>query len=1242
MNINKTKTIVGFELITIIMSLFSFSYIIELQSSYFEENVDDEENGILNKAITFVMKKIMDPIIPLVSASGHFSLEVTGCCKTSVDNEICSVVSRDSCEEGAEFQEGVLCEESAFCQRGCCFDESIGSFYPHVIETSCKDSWVANPTCDLPAADLGCCFLGTTSRFSTYGECKIDTENWALSNNAAVDWDGSISEFVCAIKGAFPTEGACILFDESCSIATIGDCFDSGGQFNEGYLCTAKVLNTVCEKTEETTCVAGKDGVYFVDSCGNAANIYDASKVNDQRYWEKIIFIDESCGYTNSNGNGGSLTCGNCDRFKGGICRDAFKDEINPEYGDNYCKPTECIVTNEFGTITYETGESWCDYQGKIGEGDDVVGSLHWINICNQGVVDTTNCGDYRNGICVQKNTFELGDTEVAFRGAGCATNNGDSCLALNQDEDGIEECEETLNCYIRHIEVSEFFQFDVCVPKYPRGFNVKSERSQAAATEICGFASLECEVVRELDFFGSCGIVANKECLTDKFAEEMNELCRGMGDCGADVNIAGRITENYKVYEDGERLFLRLGSVYKNSVRALSRNINGQVAEVEDYTPYLRAVGLGVDFDDIDVGSSRIDDEFLAQGGINFAAAGGAYGLAATYSAGYAAFVAGGDIVVPLSIAYQAELAGTSAVSSAGAAAFAAPAIGAAAGFIIGVLIADSLGLPGIAGIQMGVGAALIGAVAGYAAYIAYIGTAATIPVFGWIAAALGAILIGLSFLWGESCKNSDVKFTCEPWIPPTGGDDCELCNEDPNKPCTLYQCNSLGSACDLINRGSSEEACISDKDDGFAPTATPAVGNLFDGTKIESTNNGFRITDTDGGCLPANTPINIPITTNEEAICKYSLEQIEFEDMENFGSRFYTLEHSLVVPLPDPSHGRSQGLEFSEEFTIYIKCEDIFGHIGPVGSRYLTVDLCVDQGRDFTVPEVTGTSPGNGFSLGYDTNETDFLVTTNELSTCKWSKTDVRYSEMENEMECNDLIFRPSNPTGYLCSDILPLNEPINTYYIKCMDQPWLEVSDFESRNAMRESFIYTLKRPEEKIVIDYILPDREIITATDFTSFEIEIGTNAGGELHRCSYSISGFETMVPLFETGTSRTHIQTGLSRPVGNYHIYVECLDVLSGDTVQGETEFKITKDTTSPQIARIFQDENVLTVVTNEDAICKYMTTSCRYNFEDGIDIGSFRTHTITVTRGDSYYIKCKDEFENVPSSCSIIVRAV
>lgn len=118
------------------------------------------------------------------------------------------------------------------------------------------------------------------------------------------------------------------------------------------------------------------------------------------------------------------------------------------------------------------------------------------------------------------------------------------------------------------------------------------------------------------------------------------------------------------------------------------------------------------------------------------------------------------------------------------------------------------------------------------------------------------------------------------------------------------------------------------------------------------------------------------------------------------------------------------------------------------------------------------------------------------------------------------------------------------------------------------------------------------------------------------------------------------HVQQ-LNRPSGTNEIYVECRDE-TGDSVQGSTNFKISRDTSTPQVARVWQEGNTIYISTTEEAECVYGTTDCNYVWDDGMIIGNGKTHTISANAGKIYYVKCKDDWGNVPSDCSISVQAV
>jgi len=248
-----------------------------------------------------------------------------------------------------------------------------------------------------------------------------------------------------------------------------------------------------------------------------------------QSYWNNVEDMSGVCGssdYDNANAN--SETCGNCDGFLGSRCASALENNADVEYGDYYCKDLSC----EFDGEPYRNGESWCVYDGSIGNGTDVVGSRHWRYSCSDGEVDswTEPCADARNQICVQSNA--VGENGEVFRTASCAANNWRKCIDLNSDEDGLEACEETLNCRIDKVSIADYFSFDVCLPKYPGGADFTDERFGKTGEIECAMASQTCTVIYEPEgLFGeSCGIAANKGCTKAGFAREMNEFCMGQG----------------------------------------------------------------------------------------------------------------------------------------------------------------------------------------------------------------------------------------------------------------------------------------------------------------------------------------------------------------------------------------------------------------------------------------------------------------------------------------------------------------------------------------------------------------------------------------------------------------------------------------------------------------------------------------------------------------------------------------
>ncbi len=1245
------KIIASFELIVMIVSVFAFAHVMAVNEGVFEEYNEvlvgeaielsgkvQVGSSMVEIILGVIFEKIKKPMIPVVSA-GFFDDEEedrdwvdevggqyyignetrttysisssatdVGCCFISKDGQKCGTAGPDNCVSNSPFAEGALCSQTSFCQKGCCYNEALGIFDKNVLKADCSASWVADPNCNMPAAKLGCCILGTISIYETLGQCEVDTLTRTIGDSAVVDWRGELNEGQCLLTSATQKEGACVLDGGDCKFGNEADCYNYDGQFSEGYLCTSDSLDSACEMTEQTTCIEGKDGVYFLDSCGNYANIYDSARVNDQSYWEVIIAPENLCGHDDADGNADSKDCGNCNRFLGGICASATENNFDVDVRNFYCKGTSCMFDGE----KYKNGESWCVYDGAIGNGDDVVGSRHWKYVCSQGVTQIEPCADYRNQICIQTNTFDVNGTEVEFRNSACVANNWRECIDLNSEEDGLEECVGTLNCRVEKVEIADKFKFDVCLPKYPGGFSLKDERYMNTAEKTCGMADQTCTVVYAPKTWGGCELVANGGCLGETFAQEMNDFCRGLGDCGGSVNIVGEYTDNYKVTSSP-----KLSENWINKLKALAEPVPGQFAEVEDYSEFLKAAGLWANPEEAPMGEAAghiADFQNIGMGsaGIGMAMFAGAK-LGTAYLSGY-----------------------LSTGLSAGAAAFAGVAIAAGVGMVAGVMIAKQLGLSPGGTMLMAVGGAMV--VVGLVIWAEMFTALAALGPYGWIIAVVGVIIMVIaSFFGGDDCPPTEVTFECKPWKAPAGGGDCEVCNGDPLKPCSEYRCNSLGAACELVNKGTENEMCASSRDDGSAPILKPQLGVISESESYSDvSDDGFRLTSISGGCIDAYTPLVFGITTNELAYCKFDMEITEFENMDyDFGGNSYLYNHTTVFSLPDPGHGQSQGANWTGDLTLYIKCVDTHGHESP---GFYTVDMCVNEGPDRMAPRIVATNPLNDAIVGFDVSSKNVSVVTNEFATCKWDLVDVDYSLMSNEMSCADSFGLPSSPLGYACDDVLPTTNSNNVYYIRCADQPWL--NDSSERNANAESFVWTLRKPEKMIEIDWVEPNRDFETSTEMTTIELQVQTSGGGEWHYCSYSFSGYDRMIEMFETGADRVHSQL-LNRPAGDDKIYVECRDE-TGDSVQSWTEFNIIRDTSTPQVARIWQNNGRLYIITTESAECRYSTTSCRFSWADGELAGSGDEHVISVIRGKTYYIKCEDEHGNAPTGCSVEARVL
>jgi len=320
------------------------------------------------------------------------------CCEQIDEGAWCqNMLDDNDCNDAMNIQP-TACQSTSYCQLGTCIDEG-GNCMPNTPKSTCNagDGFWEDETMDeLPQCKLGCCLIGDQAAFVNPTRCSELSSDYGLEINFRADVN---SEFDCIQMAGADAEGACVYVNEfgrTCVRNTKRECLgvgDDGGEevsngdFYEGHLCSNPALGTNCGPSEKTTCVEGKDDVYFVDTCGNVANIYDYNYINPSEkadkeenikwlYWSYIAGTEigddvKPCDVLLEGKAKTDLAeeCGNCDYFLGSTCSKVKfgEDTVKPRVGDYVCRDLNCkFDTNGNGADEFiRHGESWCYVSGR-------------------------------------------------------------------------------------------------------------------------------------------------------------------------------------------------------------------------------------------------------------------------------------------------------------------------------------------------------------------------------------------------------------------------------------------------------------------------------------------------------------------------------------------------------------------------------------------------------------------------------------------------------------------------------------------------------------------------------------------------------------------------------------------------------------------------------------------------------------------------------------------------------------
>jgi len=1221
----KIKSISYFQIITLIVATFAFAYLVAI------------------------------PETKLVSA------EVTSCCERTISGAWCQNAPSSECDPNY-LSTPTSCDSTSYCKLGCCYDSQEGLCMENTPEKICimnNGTWADSSSCSIPQCNLGCCVLNGQAAFVTLARCKKLSSFYGIST----DFRNTItSELQCVSLASLEDKGACVYevdYSKTCKFTTRNDCNEIGSKkiagnqtitsnitFYKDKLCSSEELATNCGPSEKTTCYEGK--VYFIDTCGNIANIYDSLRIKDKVYWDKVISVEDSCGNGNSNAN--SASCGNCDYLQGSRCGDYKLGGTRPTYGDYICRDLNCNIDGKI----YKHGESWC----STDKYNDSVGSRYYRHICADGEEIIEPCADFRNQVCTQD---VIKTSAGDFLQAGCTINRWYDCTSQTTKEDCLNTDKRDCKWIYNKDEVEENSTI-ACVPLNAPGFDFWTDNN----APICSQASTTCVVTYEKGLIGGKKCVDNCECLTDSWKEAQEKKCQALGDCGGKINYIG-VKGKAKTTSSGKQT-----SSFSGQFQNPQGNFNNPTAKL--FLPLAQIVLFL--FEDVKEvrGESWVED--TTEGWYKIEVNGKTF----RYHKGSGLYYIPGSLLgssspppeVPSFYESQApkkdptitpDPTQTEVAKILGIKDKATAQI--VNGFGTALMIVAAIQMFGS---MMGLNQKLTSALS--KATFAGIMTKTLIETFsekgkigGWIGEHAGLVGLGVGiivFLMTYKTESKEiVKFECNLYEAPVGGKDCEKCNDD-KLTCSEYRCKSLGQACQILNAGTKDQKCawVNPKD-VTSPIITPWKEVLtkdhvyVNDTSIRPPALGVKILNTKSSdkCLKAFSPITFGVTTNEPSQCKIDYNHTTtFEDMQYFmdNSNLYSYNHSQTLNLPSPEHLSSiePTLKHDGKFTLFIRCKDANGNYNV---DEFAVSFCVEKGPDTTAPIIEEVNPVNNAPVQYDLDSISVDVYTNEPAECKWSKINQDYDNMENNMTCYNQIYQQDSRGFYRCiANLTGLeNRKENIYYFKCKDQPWLTNS--ADRNKNTESYVYVLRGSQPLDIIKVSPNQTTVSSSSNVVPVTLEIETS-NGESNKgdatCYYSQSPNDNFVKMFITGTNLHSQRQDLTS--GDYTYYFRCID-LGGNLANTSTSFKVYVDNDAPIVIRAYQDSSRLKIITNENSSCYYSINSekkCDFLITEGISMpyANKTEHYADWQEGKTYYIKCEDSSGNQPinTKCSIMINMI
>lgn len=1200
------------------------------------------------------MKKV---VLLLVFSILFCNIVYAGCCLVTDDGEFCQ--TQDDSTACQQFTPGDSCDFNAMCKSGCCQLEE-GSCSENTYRYACEyndGSWSDGVECSsINSCQEGCCIIeGNAASFlSTQQECDyMSDEYYGFLDNY---WDASITDYVACQDVSTNQVTGCCITEDKCSYETKETCdykepdLVNGFGFYENSYCSeihdaleSAGIETSCDDCDDLSDACGSDGnIHQYDSCGNDEGVVE--------YCDYLQGL--GCSDADGSPSCESLNC------QGNLFNGIVADQDYGKYQTYYEKDD-----GSYGSINVNLenvnqrymGESWCVYESPVGAFNDRPGSVHWVASCLNGEEQVESCGDGRESICVQNY-----DEATGFWSAKCEPNNFG-----NYDNNEYNVVSSPVGD-----------EGDYGVSTVP------------IANDDCQIASTICDVLygttagsAYTDAGDDVEPYINSLCLRPEWTLVTNDYCRAQGDCGWDYNVAGK-----KGGDSGFSIHPSTSSVNSNDVSGVNQN-GEQVFAVES-----AAVGSGLWGNEEPacfnkgVLHSQWDEALVLQGADEIydipELSHGCYQPTSDYDyveENVYDYLLGKDVLEKNFATQEMTPANFNLerVSYLGASdswedcsehpnicpgdiskyKFAnriAQVLGINYNFLENIDIPNqynvlanlAIGLRSIKPWKMDNGQDLTSDI--NERYLSPLRIAedddnprnwdnAMTIFYGWFAPEGDYDWTELYYSADEDDDHVIVQINtqCNEWQPPSGHADCGLCTKPasegglalddgkgnilPGYQCSEYQCQSLGTECQWLLVGTG--ICI-EKEEINPPLMLLPDNHEVDYTYTQLTSNaapngvgGYEINEE----LEPWTEYALAIETDQYTYCKFFTKPDApatlFDGATGLNTDTMNLlqtEHNLsIVAKPDPANPL-----VSKDYEYYARCKNWEG-VETVNT--FIIRFTVAGGPDNHAPEIDPVIPDaeiheGTYYLAADVNETSVTIWTDEKSTCKWTSTsaDTTYDVMENVFDYDSPI--SSVPYGYEHDVLLPIDLGTNYYWFRCRD-----VSANLNPSPTSKELVLV---KTSALNISQTSPSGDL----PFNDITLQVMT-AGGALSgkAICYWDDGFGYQE--FYNSNSNVHTHPMDNRANGEYSIDILCEDVAT-NSVEDEITFTIYTDDMAPQLQEVYIQNNILTVITDEEATCQYKDEL--FSYGAGVEMAGTISHQGELSDSEVYWVICRDIFDN------------